>query len=181
MDIEELKKTVEKYKAACAELADFVRDVVPRVEEDDYVRIEKVSVKTPEHVKEGEPFAEMLSIHYRYAGNGEPDAKLKYGVLKVPADTVFNPEKARDYLESKCERTHSFYGWLKVAYKEGSQRREAFPPGGDLLDDAMRDPKFPRLAKDYMKLRNYLERCGACDDAMEAYDRVYNEYAEVLP
>ena len=54
-------------------------------------------------------------------------------------------------------------------------------PIGDLADDVIRDPDFPRSVKHYQEALEYLERHGAYWKALDALADAWKEYAEKYP
>jgi uncharacterized protein YozE (UPF0346 family) len=54
-------------------------------------------------------------------------------------------------------------------------------PVGDLADDVIHDPDFPRSVKHYQEALAYLQRHGACAEALDALADAWNEYADKYP
>jgi len=69
----------------------------------------------------------------------------------------------------------TFYQWLR-------KQKSRNDPVGDLARDAIRDRGInPSGTKpnSYKGWKMHLERCGACDGAIEALERAYLEYLDV--
>ena len=49
-------------------------------------------------------------------------------------------------------------------------------PEGDLARDIKSDPRFPKTAKSYSYIRNYLKRCFACNECLETFDGCWKKF-----
>lgn len=64
----------------------------------------------------------------------------------------------------------SFYKWIIKNYS-GMRC-----PAGDLADDAKSDENFPRKAKSYRTILDYLESNGACDACLDIFEKAFKLY-----
>lgn len=66
--------------------------------------------------------------------------------------------------------TKSFYSWLLQFESDAT-------PLGDLARDAKEDKHFPHYATTQKYLKNYLERKGACEDALSTFEEAFIRYS----